>query len=72
MKKKKQSSEFSEAESANNAPSYNLSVLKKAGGEPDIHIITTEPGIEKRGAEDPFFSEIDAVNRELKQRLKKF
>ncbi len=45
--------------------------LKTAGIEPDIHIIATELGIEKRGAEDPYFSEIDAVLAELKTRLKK-
>ncbi|MBN1432092.1 MAG: putative zinc-binding protein [Methanomicrobiaceae archaeon] len=43
--------------------------IKKAGIEQDIHIIATELGIEKRGAEDPYFSEINAVNRELKRRL---
>ncbi|MDD4126908.1 MAG: putative zinc-binding protein [Methanomicrobium sp.] len=43
--------------------------IQKAGIEPDIHIIATELGIEKRGAEDPFFSEIDAVSRELKRRV---
>lgn len=43
--------------------------LKNLEIDPVIHVIATDLGIEKRGMEEPLFTEIDKVHRELKRRV---
>ena len=44
--------------------------LKPLNIEPDIHIIATDHGIEKKGMDDPLFTEINALSGVLKARVK--
>ena len=44
--------------------------LKHLDVEPDVHIIATDHSIEKKGMDDPLFTDINALSEILKKRIK--